>query len=142
MSDSSEVDSLNSVKYLFLHELTEPRDNSLRLVVQEAKENPGAPVALPGDAPELAQILKGCAVIEECAGSCGNYADEVFEGKLFRVYTKSHFLDHLVRDTGGHVKPVQHFKLTCLNHLIDVASYAPPRIRLIGLASPPALGGQ
>jgi hypothetical protein len=164
MSDSSEVDSLNSVKYLFLHELTEPRDNSLRLVVQEAKENPGAPVALPGDVPELAQILKGCAVIEpmegcksfellwmqyvaylvteECAGSCGNYADEVFEGKLFRVYTKSHFLDHLVRDTGGHVKPVQHFKLTCLNHLIDVASYAPPRIRLIGLASPPALGGQ
>jgi hypothetical protein len=31
-----ELGSLNSVKYLFLRELTKPRNNSLRLVVQEA----------------------------------------------------------------------------------------------------------
>jgi hypothetical protein len=36
MSNSLELDSLNSVKYLYLRELSEPRDNSLRLVVQEA----------------------------------------------------------------------------------------------------------
>jgi hypothetical protein len=36
------------------------------------------------------------------ATSCGHSDDEIFSGKLFRVYTKSHFLDHLARDTGGH----------------------------------------
>jgi hypothetical protein len=32
--------------------------------------------------------------------------DEVYTGNLLRVYTKSHFLDHLSRDTGGHFEPV------------------------------------
>jgi hypothetical protein len=70
-------------------------------------------------------------VTEECVGSCGQYDDEIFSGKLFRVYTKLHFLDHLARDTGGHTKTILHFKLTCLNHLIDVAAYAPPEVRLV-----------
>jgi hypothetical protein len=40
MADASELDSLNLEKYLYLRELTEPRDNSLRIVVQEAISNP------------------------------------------------------------------------------------------------------
>jgi hypothetical protein len=71
-------------------------------------------------------------VTEECVGSCGNYDDEIFTGKLFRVYTKSHFLEHLARDTGGHTEKIQHYKLTCLNHLIDVAAYAPPEVSQVG----------
>ena len=59
-------------------------------------------------------------VTEECVGSCGSHDDEIFRGKLFRVYTKSHFLEHLARDTGGHTETILHYKLTCLNHLIDV----------------------
>ena len=51
------------------------------------------------------------------------------------IYAESHFLNHLARDTGGHVEPIQHYKLTCLNHLIDVAAYAPPQVRLIEIAS-------
>ena len=54
-----------------------------------------------------------------------------------RVYSNSHFLSHIARDTGAHAEPVQHYKLTCLNHLIDVAAYAPPEIRLIGPTSDP-----
>ena len=69
-------------------------------------------------------------------GSCGNYDDEVFSGKLFRVYTKSHFLEHLTRDTGGHTEQITHYKLTCLNHLIDVAAYGPPEINQVGAVSP------
>ena len=72
---------------------------------------------------------------EECVGSCGKYDDESYTGKLFRVYTESHFLNHLARDTGGHVEPIQHYKLTCLNHLIDVAAYALPQVRLMEAAS-------
>lgn len=157
MADIPEFDYLNSVKYLYLRELSEPKDNSLRIVVDEAVANRSAQGPVRTDLPELTRILKdswpiestqSCKafelywghciaylVTEECVGSCGGYDDEVYSGKLLRVYTKSHFLDHLGRDTGGHINPVRHFKLTCLNHLIDVASYAPPEIKLIGLAS-------
>lgn len=36
MAISLEPDSLNSARYLYLRELSEPQDNALRLVVQEA----------------------------------------------------------------------------------------------------------
>jgi hypothetical protein len=156
----SEMDSLNSLKYLYLRELSEPRDNSLRIVVREAVDNRLAPIGALPDRPELPEILKeawpiesieGCKIFElsweryaaylvteELVGSNGSYADETYSGRLLRTYTKSHFLDYLARDTGGHIEPIQHYKLICLNHLIDVASYAPPQIRLLGSASPAA----
>jgi hypothetical protein len=156
--NSLELDSLDSAKYLYLRELSEPRDNSLRLVVQEAVINPSDSV--PFSHPELSElekILRGGSpiestdacrtfeltwnsyvaylVTEEFVGSCGQYADEIYTGKLFRVYTKSHFLEHLSRDTGGHTEAILHYKLTCLNHLIDVAAYAPPEVKQIGPVS-------
>ncbi len=158
MPGSDELDSLNSVKYVYLRELTEPRDNSLRLVVDEAVVNYSAPSRSP-ELPELAELftktapietIEGCKsfelcwkhcvaylVTEELVGSSGTYADEAFTGGVFRAYTKSHFLEHLARDTGGHFKPILHYKLICLNHLIDVASYDPPEIRLINPQSQP-----
>jgi hypothetical protein len=151
------MDLLNSVKYLYLRELSEPRDNSLRIVVQEAVGNPAGSVRAEPELPELAAIMneyvpieptESCMsfelywkryvaylVTEECVGSSGDDKDEVYESGLLRVYTKSHFLEHLERDTGGHTEPIQHYKLICLNHLIDVASYMPPEIRQLGLAS-------
>lgn len=72
-------------------------------------------------------------VTEELVGSNAltGYDDEVFTGKLLCVYTKSHFLDHINRDTGGHTEPLQHYKLVCLNHLIDVAAYSAPELHVI-----------
>jgi len=144
---------LDLAKYLYLRELAEPRDNSLRLVVQEAVVIPGGLVRPYPELPELDELSKGASpiestdncrtfeltwkryvaylVTEECVGSCGQDADEIYTGKLLRVYTKSHFLEHLSRDTGGHTEAVLHYKLTCLNHLIDVAAYAPPEIKQI-----------
>jgi hypothetical protein len=154
MSEDPAFEELNAVKCLYLHKLSEPRDNSLRIVVQEAVANRSGQVRsdLP-DLPELTEILKdswpiesteGCKtfdlywkhyaaylVTEEMVGSIVRDDDEVFSGKLLRLYSKSHFLDHLARDTGGHPKPIQHYKVSCLNHLIDVAAYAPPEIRII-----------
>jgi hypothetical protein len=158
MSDSREIDSLNSVKYLYLRKLSEPIDNSLRIVVQEAIDNHSAHTPATWDeTPELSEILKrtspvesvkGCKtfelcwnryaaylVTEELIGSGGSDDDEAYTGTLLRVYSKSHFLDHLARDTGGHIEPIQHFKLICLNHLIDVAAYTTPDIRLIDTPS-------
>jgi len=152
-----QFDSLNSAKYLFLRELSEPQDNALRLVIQEAIVNAAGSVRSHPEFPELGKIRKGASpiestdecrsfeliwrryvaylVTEECVGSCGRYDDEIFSGKLFRVYTKSHFLEHLGRDTGGHTEPVLHYKLTCLEHLIDVAAYAPPEVTHLGMTS-------
>lgn len=134
---------INQVQYLYLRSSSEPRDNSLRLVVEEATSGSGA--ALPGvsqyspmEAAENSKTFElywkhyvAYLVTEECVGSCGKYQDEVYAGKLLRHYTKSHFLDHLIRDTGGHFKAIQHYKLICLNHLIDVASEDPPEIGVI-----------
>jgi hypothetical protein len=159
MPTSPQFDSINSVTYLYLRNLSEPRDNSLRVVVEEAIGNRLATGSVRVDPPEFAEItagywpiesVEGCRtfelswrhyvaylVTEECVGSCGRYDDESYTGRLLRVYSNSHFLSHIARDTGAHAEPVQHYKLTCLNHLIDVAAYAPPEIRLIGPTSDP-----
>jgi hypothetical protein len=103
-----ELDFLDSTKYLYLRELSEPRDNSLRLLVQEAVVNPAGLVRSHPGLPELEEIMKNALpiestkdcrsfeltwkhyvaylVTEECVGSSGSYDDEIFSGKLFRVY--------------------------------------------------------
>jgi hypothetical protein len=164
MTEDTTLEELNSAKYLYLRQLSEPRENSLRLVVQEAVENRSSTTrpSFP-ESPELTEILRdawpiestqGCKtfelyweyyaaylVTEEMVGSIapGGYGDEVFTGKHFRIYTNSHFLDHLARDAGP-LHPIQHYKLMCENHLIDVAAYAPPVVRVI--AAPPRERGR
>ncbi|MBZ5655828.1 MAG: hypothetical protein LAO56_11205 [Acidobacteriia bacterium] len=157
LQDNESLALLDKVKYLYLRELSEPRDNSLVLVAEEAilnqSRNVEADSSLPAAVRE-AGILKGAhpiestenckifklywkhyaayLVTEELVGSNGQgYDDEVYTGGLLRHYTKSHFLEHLARDTGGHLSPVRHYKLICLNHLIDVAAYEPPEIDLV-----------
>jgi|ERR1700728_1789533 len=142
---------LDSAQYLYLRKITEPRDNALRIVIQEATANrmkaateiPGVlPSLLAGSAPiESTEICKTFvlswpryvtyAITEEAVGSCGNYKDEIFSGRFFRIYEKSHLLDHISRDTGGHFKPFQHYKIICLNHLIDVVSTFSPEIEIV-----------
>jgi hypothetical protein len=154
MSFPAEFELLSSVPYLYLRRLSEPSDNWLRLVVEEAISNISARGQFPiPENPELSATVKDIwpiepikggmvfelywkkygayLVTEETAGSCGEYEDEVYRGKTIRGYGKSHFLEHLACDTGGHSDPLRHYKIICLNHLIDVASYAPPEIRLL-----------
>lgn len=148
-----EIVSLNEAKYLFLRDISEPEENSLRLVVEEAIADHTQTISTPDPTGPFAEILKGASpikavegcrrfelqwsryvaylVTEETVGSGGSYEDEVYTGKLFRAYTKSHFLDYLSRDTGGHFEPILHYKLICQNHLIDVAAYSPPEVRLL-----------
>jgi hypothetical protein len=156
-TDRAEIDFLDSAKHLYLRELSEPGNNSLRLVVQEAVVNLAGVVRSHPELPDLDELTRGASpiestegcrsfeltwkryvaylVTEECVGSCGTYDDELFSGQALRVYTKSHFLEHLARDTGGHIEKIMHYKLTCLNHLIDIAAYAPPEIKQVGSIS-------
>jgi len=158
MTHLAAVEQLNSAQYLYLRELSEPHDNSLKLLVEEAIVNSSGLVK-PSEMPELDAVLKdaspiesveGCKefelywkhyvaylVTEELVGSNAKdgYDDECFTGKLLRSYSKSHFLAHVAHDTGGHIEPIQHYKLVCLNHLIDVAAYSPPEIRVLASRS-------
>src|ERR1700736_3320208 len=106
MPSSPDLDLLNSANYLYLREIAEPRDNSLRLVVQEAVSNRSGLVQ--AGPPELREILKDASPIEssescrgfelswkhyvayliteECVGSCGDSNDEIYTGNLFRLY--------------------------------------------------------
>lgn len=148
---------LDRAEYLYLRDISEPSDNSLRLVVEEAMVNHSKVAsgsALPDQFSEILrdaspiEATEGCRTVElrwdhyvaylvteEVVGSAGDHDDEVHIGNLLRVYSKSHFLDYLGRNTGGHIEPVTHYKLICLNHLIDVASYGPPEIRLLDAKS-------
>jgi hypothetical protein len=155
-TESDAIRQLNSTRYVDLREISEPDKrafNSLRIVVEEAVANEAMGVV--SDRPELANLLagahpiesvEGCKtfcltwkhylaylVTEELVGSnaANGYADEAYAGKILRVYTRSHFLDHIMRDTGGHVQDVLHYKLICLNHLIDIVSYLPPTVEVL-----------
>jgi hypothetical protein len=149
MKNLSATEELNRVHYVYLRELSEPRDNSLRIVVEEAVVNKAGSVDLKLDAllkdASPIEFVNGCRlfelrwaryaaylVTEELVGSnaADGYEDERFTGTLLRVYSKSHFLTHIARDTGGHTEPVQHYKVVCLNHIIDVAAYEAPDVRL------------
>jgi hypothetical protein len=152
---SSAIEELNSVRFVHLREISELDNrtfNSLRIVVEEAFVNKAAVVS---DRPGLANVpagahpiefIEGCKkfglswkhylaylVTEELVGSnaLNGYEDEVYTGNILRVYTKSHFLDHIMRDTGGHIQEVVHYKLICLDHLIDVVSYDPPEVEVL-----------
>ena len=69
MSEDAALEALNSVEYLYLQQLTEPRDNSLRIVVQEAVDNRSGQIGsdLP-DLPELSEVLKDSWPIESIEG--------------------------------------------------------------------------
>jgi hypothetical protein len=154
--ESAKVQQLNSVRYVYLREVSELDKrvfNSLKIVVEEAVVNEAAVVV--SDRPDLANVLAGARPIESIEGckkfelswkhylaylvteelvgsnAPNGYADEVYTGKILRVYTKSHFLDHIMRDTGGHIRETLHYKLICLDHLIDVVSYDPPEVEVL-----------
>ena len=161
MPESAAIQQLNAVRYVYLREISEPDKrvfNSLRIAVEEAVVNEA--VVVRSDRPELAKMLagahpiesvKGCKtfqlswkhylaylVTEELVGSNApnGYDDEVYSGKILRVYAKSHFLDHIMRNTGGHIQEILHYKLICLDHLIDVVSYHPPEVEVITQGEP------
>jgi hypothetical protein len=153
--DSAVAARINKSQYLFLRSLKEQGANQLVLIVEEAVVNeakrgtiesadlPEGLAFLLGNAAPIESVegslafriywkrYAGFLVTEECVGSCGNYDDEAFEGNRLRIYSKSHFLGHLSRDTGAYGKPLLHYKIVCEDHLIDVASEEPPEIEVV-----------
>jgi hypothetical protein len=140
---------INAVSYLFLGRLFEPRDNSLTIILEEAVSNkaksgpttlPGG-ITLPGDSCPI-EPTSDCSVFtlhwknyvsycvtEEMVGSCGKYEDEDYTGRLLRLYSKSHYLDFVAKDTGAHFEPYRHYKIACLNHIVDIVATSIPELQ-------------
>jgi hypothetical protein len=143
-ADFAEIDSCHS---LFLREITEPRENSLRLLMEEAfvlaKE---VTVAVGGT--EIAgghpvRSVEGSRLFEIIWDSYVAYSvrnesyvtrdeSEGFLGRFARIYSKSHFLDFVSRATFAsdeYPGPMQHIELVSECHIIDVVSTSAPRVR-------------
>jgi len=138
---------IDSCKYLFLREISEPQENRIRLLVEEAGAiGEKVSLNLPGT------VITDWRPIEATADSrlfelvwnfyvaysvrnesfVARDGSETFSGRLFNVYSRSHFLDYVSTATFArkeHPGPLHHFGVNCLNHIIDVISTEPPKIR-------------
>jgi hypothetical protein len=59
---------------------------------------------------------------------------EKWEGKLFGLYSKSHFLDYAKKGTFAgeeYPGPLKHWGIKCLNHIIDIISHVEPKVKLL-----------
>ena len=140
------VEQLNSHKYLYLDKLFEEVDLELRILVDEAKVQGGDLQGI-----ENASLYGAIVSDETCKKyriTFKNYAaysvrnesftvwddEEEFTGNLFRVYSKSKFLDYVAASTVA-VEDVlgayKHYEIVCLNHIIDIASSREPLIEII-----------
>lgn len=144
--------AINEAPFLFLRDLREPNENALSIVIEEARANHDAVAfadpALPRD---VRTLLAGAHPVEPMAG-CRRFAlqwenyvaylvanesyaladDAAHEGRLLRTYKESRFLDHLARGTWN-PEPLLHCQLICENHVIDVASFMAPSVRVIAM---------
>jgi len=139
---------LNSCRHLYLREIGEPAQNSLRLVIEEGVESA-----------ETASVNFGGTVIADChkvtigeharlfeliwdsyvAYSIRNEsyvvkddAEEYALGNLTRVYSKSKFLDYAASATiacDEYPGPSQHVEIICECHIIDVVSTTVPSVK-------------
>ena len=159
------IEALRACKYLYMHAISEPEENSVRVVLQEAKvSGPPTPEQLAAEiVPELRKLLAeskaivhgpGCRVFELVWPSYIGYSVEneiygspepresVGEGRLIVEYTKSVYLSYLSKATFAspdYPGPFKHWALHCLNHIVNVASVQEPSIT-VSMASNPLQG--
>lgn len=143
------MQQIDSAKYLYLRAIHEPKDNVLLLVVQEAGTRGGSKDGQIGEATisEYQDIISGendlayqvlfpwyiaYAVTNEAFSIVDDA--EVRTGRLFSIYTKSHFLNFVQASTlatEDYPGPFTHYQVNCLNHTIDVVSTSEPEIKVL-----------
>jgi hypothetical protein len=141
--DLAELDTCSG---LFLREIAEPRQNCLRLLVEEASVMPEeVTVKFAGAEITNCHFVKSTAnsrlfeiiwdnyVVYSVANesySTRNESEE-FTRRYARLYGKSHFLDYISRATLAckeYPGPLHHIQLVCECHIIDVVSTKFPQV--------------
>lgn len=153
------IEQIGNHRYLFLSEISEPEENSLRLVIEEGRL--GKPITekdldKPTDEVEetINSILSGGFPVdtnEDCfayeiifetyiaysvrnESFCEWNEEEIFTGKLFRKYSKSLYLDYIKVSTFASkdfTGEFSHYGIIAAHHNIDIASEVEPKIRIL-----------
>ncbi|WP_368780864.1 hypothetical protein [Alicyclobacillus fastidiosus] len=130
--------------YIFLNRIFEPEDNSLRLLIErgrvsDTEENLEIANTIlkgirPIDVDERSPLLQidfdtyiAYSVKNESFTFWDDY--EKFKGKLFRIYSKSRYLDFVAVSTFAthdFPGPFQHYGIVTENHVIDVIATVIP----------------
>ncbi|NCT38577.1 hypothetical protein GTW56_21575 [Bacillus sp. EB93] len=116
--------------YIYLEKIIAPKENSLRLLINRSTFN----IDLPLVQLEFESYIS-YSVIDECYSySIDN--SEISKGELFRIYTKSRYLDFIKIATNERedVCPYEnyiHYQFPCLNHTIDVISCEEPKVTVV-----------
>jgi hypothetical protein len=154
------IEQINNHKYLYLTEIGEPEDNVLRLVIEQATTSDEESDLKIGNT--LITGLRDIVSDERCfsyeiifesyiAYSVLNesFAQvdklEVFTGNLFRIYSKSHFLDYVkVATFASEDYPgiFSHYEIVALNHIVEIASVGSPQINVLRVPSDKTLNSE
>ncbi|KXH87583.1 hypothetical protein [Sporosarcina sp. HYO08] len=121
--------------YIYLEKLLEPEDNSLRLLINRSRiDNESEDIEhLPMVQLDFESYIS-YSVINESFDRIDE--KEKSKGKIFRIYTKSNYLDFIKLATNERddICPFEnyvHYQFPCLNHTIDVISFDKPGITVV-----------
>nr|WP_240492474.1 hypothetical protein [Bacillus badius] len=132
--------------YVYLNTLLEPFENSLRILIDRcsiSEESEGvhagkyiteiSPLEVDNNLPIIQldfDSYVSYTVTNESFTVMDDY--EVYQGEVFRMYTKSRYLDFVKLGTIAEdifsEESFVHYQVPCLNHIIDIISYESPRI--------------
>ncbi len=156
MTELAELTQMvDSCYTIFVREISEPEENVLRLVLQEAEKSPesvshkiGGTVIEnlhPVEPTELSRTFElrwkqyiAYSVRNESFASPDDDSDVRASGRLFRTYSKSHFLDFVSRATIASEQypgPFTHFCVVSECHVIDIISTQMPEIQILRTGS-------
>lgn len=143
------IEQINNHKYLYLKEIGEPSDNVLRLVIEQATTSDEEHDMKIGETTfsGLRDIISdercfayeiifesyiAYSVLNESYAQVGK--SEIFTGNLFRIYSKSNFLDYLKSATFAtedYPGKFEHYEISALNHVVEIASVDTPQINIL-----------
>lgn len=133
--------------YIYLNQLFEPEETSLQILIDRCKVsneredlNLGDNILIDSysiDVDEDSPIIQmdfesyvAYSVINESFTIMDEYEES--QGELFRIFTKSRYLDFVKLGTIAEAifpdEKFLHFQIPCLNHIIDVISFENPTI--------------
>lgn len=148
-SDVMDFLDLMNVEKVYLMNVEEPMENSLRLTFVRSKTNSVPETLKIADkvidnlysinrdySIPLLQIdfetYIGYSVLNESFTSLDDY--EEFVGKAFRIFKKSRYLDYIMVGTFASEEypgPFKHYEIACLNHIVNIVSMSEPIIKEI-----------
>ena len=147
-------EQINRHRYLSVLEVGENHEEEFRILIAEAQSSEKSNLISADQEPDEAirELLNSSRSIEVTESSCiyeirfesyiiYSVIDEsftsadptdIYEGNLARVYLKSAFLEYVSKSTFAteeYPGPFKHYGFCCLDHIIDVASEEPPKVK-------------